>query len=30
VCAVSYGDKGGKYQDQKGLTPPFVLGREPH
>lgn len=26
VCEVSYGDKRGKYQDQKGLTLPFVLG----
>jgi dCTP deaminase len=24
VCHVSYGDKRGKYQDQKGLTLPFV------
>ncbi len=24
VCAVSYADKGGKYQDQKGLTLPKV------
>jgi dCTP deaminase len=26
VCRVSYADKRGKYQDQKGLTLPFVLG----
>ncbi len=26
VCRTSYGDKKGKYQDQKGLTLPFVLG----
>ncbi|MBI4567345.1 MAG: dCTP deaminase [Planctomycetes bacterium] len=26
VCEVSYADKGGKYQDQKGLTLPFVKG----
>lgn len=26
VCRVSYADKKGKYQDQKGLTLPFVLG----
>ncbi|MSR29932.1 MAG: dCTP deaminase [Gemmataceae bacterium] len=26
VCQTSYGDKKGKYQDQKGLTLPFVLG----
>jgi dCTP deaminase len=24
-CRTSYADKGGKYQDQKGLTLPFVL-----
>ena len=29
VCQVSYGDKKGKYQDQKGLTLPFVLGSRP-
>ncbi len=29
VCKVSYGDKKGKYQDQKGLTLPFVQGEEP-
>lgn len=28
VCEVSYGDKQGKYQDQKGLTLPFVLGAQ--
>jgi deoxycytidine triphosphate deaminase len=27
-CKVSYGDKKGKYQDQTGLTLPFVLGQE--
>jgi dCTP deaminase len=26
VCKVSYADKRGKYQDQKGLTLPFVTG----
>lgn len=26
VCKTSYADKAGKYQDQKGLTLPFVLG----
>ncbi len=26
VCAVSYADKGGKYQDQAGLTLPMVDG----
>jgi dCTP deaminase len=26
VCRTSYGDKRGKYQDQKGLTLPFVQG----
>ena len=26
VCKTSYGDKKGKYQDQKGLTLPFVRG----
>jgi dCTP deaminase len=26
VCRTSYGDKRGKYQDQKGLTLPFVVG----
>jgi deoxycytidine triphosphate deaminase len=26
VCKVSYADKKGKYQDQKGLTLPFVAG----
>jgi hypothetical protein len=29
VCEVSYGDKRGKYQDQKGLTLPFVVGEAP-
>jgi dCTP deaminase len=29
VCQVSYGDKKGKYQDQKGLTLPFVQGAQP-
>jgi dCTP deaminase len=29
VCKVSYGDKRGKYQNQKGLTLPFVVGQEP-
>ena len=29
VCQTSYGDKRGKYQDQKGLTLPFVVGPEP-
>jgi dCTP deaminase len=29
VCRVSYGDKKGKYQDQKGLTLPFVIGDRP-
>ena len=29
VCRVSYGDKRGKYQDQKGLTLPFVVGQKP-
>ena len=28
VCHVSYGDKKGKYQDQKGLTLPFVVGND--
>jgi dCTP deaminase len=28
VCKVSYGDKRGKYQDQKGLTLPFVVGED--
>ena len=28
VCKVSYADKKGKYQDQKGLTLPFVAGHE--
>ena len=26
LCKTSYGDKKGKYQDQKGLTLPFVQG----
>jgi dCTP deaminase len=26
VCRTSYADKHGKYQDQKGLTLPFVVG----
>jgi len=26
VCQVSYADKKGRYQDQKGLTLPFVVG----
>jgi dCTP deaminase len=29
VCEKSYADKKGKYQDQKGLTLPFVVGQEP-
>jgi dCTP deaminase len=29
VCQTSYGDKRGKYQDQKGLTLPFVQGHPP-
>lgn len=28
-CKTSYADKRGKYQDQKGLTLPFVTGQEP-
>jgi dCTP deaminase len=28
VCKTSYGDKRGKYQDQKGLTLPFVVGHD--
>jgi dCTP deaminase len=28
VCKTSYGDKKGKYQDQAGLTLPFVIGGE--
>jgi dCTP deaminase len=28
VCQISYGDKRGKYQDQKGLTLPFVVGAD--
>lgn len=26
ICRTSYADKKGKYQDQKGLTLPFVVG----
>ena len=29
VCKTSYADKKGKYQDQKGLTLPFVTGSHP-
>jgi dCTP deaminase len=29
-CSVSYADKQGKYQDQAGLTLPFVLGATNH
>src|ERR1700737_531321 len=29
VCQTSHADKKGKYQDQKGLTPPFVIGSPP-
>jgi dCTP deaminase len=29
VCRTSYNDKKGKYQDQKGLTLPFVRGEDP-
>ena len=28
LCEKSYADKKGKYQDQKGLTLPFVVGSE--
>ena len=28
-CEKSYADKKGKYQDQKGLTLPFVVGGQP-
>ena len=28
ICAMSYADKGGKYQDQIGLTLPRVDGEE--
>ena len=28
VCRISYADKKGKYQDQKGLTLPFVTGAD--
>jgi dCTP deaminase len=30
VCQSSYADKKGKYQDQKGLTLPFVVGSNHH
>ena len=30
VCRTSYADKKGKYQDQAGLTLPFVTGSQPH
>src|SRR4051794_30677608 len=29
LCRKSYADKSGKYQDQEGLTLPFVLGSSP-
>jgi dCTP deaminase len=29
VCQTSYADKKGKYQNQKGLTLPFVIGSDP-
>jgi dCTP deaminase len=29
VCHTSYADKRGKYQDQQGLTLPFVIGSPP-
>lgn len=29
VCRTSYADKKGKYQDQRGLTLPFVTGSPP-
>jgi dCTP deaminase len=29
VCEKSYADKKGKYQDQRGLTLPFVVGQNP-
>jgi dCTP deaminase len=29
LCRRSYADKAGKYQDQEGLTLPFVLGSSP-
>jgi len=29
-CRTSYADKQGKYQDQQGLTLPFVLGSDRH
>jgi len=28
-CKTSYADKAGKYQNQKGLTLPFVIGSPP-
>ena len=28
ACQISYADKKGKYQDQKGLTLPFVVAQE--
>jgi dCTP deaminase len=30
VCQKSYADKKGKYQDQQGLTLPFVIGSQAH
>jgi dCTP deaminase len=30
TCHTSYADKKGKYQDQKGLTLPFVVGSHPN
>ncbi len=30
VCQISYGDKKGKYQNQKGLTLPFVQSQNGH
>lgn len=30
VCRTSYADKKGKYQDQPGLTLPFVIGSNHH
>ena len=29
LCEKSYADKKGKYQDQRGLTLPFVVGGRP-
>ena len=29
ICEKSYADKKGKYQDQTGLTLPFVIGQDP-